>query len=334
MTAILLLILTGAAVAQETADPPEEAARPVPARIMPRALRATMLDIAARDELALAVGERGIILRSEDSGQTWKQVPCPVDVTLTGISFASDGLVWAVGHESTILLSEDAGQNWAIVRFEGVAGNYYLDVRFLDTERGHVLAANGELWQTTDGGATWNVAILAADEFVQNHLFGLAINGAGSSLVAAEKGALFIRRSPDDATWEVLESPYNGSFFGVLPLGERFLIFGMSGRAFIGPDDQGNYQEIRTGTDQFLLAGTLLPDGSALVGGRGGVLLRIDSTGEVVDRQILRGRADILALERQGERAFIATSRGGIEDVAVRELFAKEDRLATLRRYY
>ena len=45
------------------------------------AARSLMLDVTRAGEQLLAVGERGFILRSQDNGHSWQQVPSPVSVT-------------------------------------------------------------------------------------------------------------------------------------------------------------------------------------------------------------------------------------------------------------
>ena len=85
---------------------------------MPLSKKAIFLDIEIHKNKIYAVGERGIILRSKDQGESWEQVSSPVDVTLTGITFSSDNEGWIVGHESTILHSSDGGDSWAIKRYK------------------------------------------------------------------------------------------------------------------------------------------------------------------------------------------------------------------------
>ncbi len=57
----------------------------------------TTLSTKAGNRL-VAVGERGIVLLSDDAGLNWKQVDVPVSVTLTGVQFVSPMKGWAIGH--------------------------------------------------------------------------------------------------------------------------------------------------------------------------------------------------------------------------------------------
>ena len=77
------------------------------------ASRALLLDVTVRGDGSLvAAGTYGVIIVSEDDGQSWTQASVPASVTLTGIHFPTAEKGWAVGHDGLILHSEDGGQTW------------------------------------------------------------------------------------------------------------------------------------------------------------------------------------------------------------------------------
>lgn len=77
------------------------------------ASRTLLLDVAVRGENSLAaVGTYGVIIVSEDNGQSWTQASVPASVALTGIHFPTAEKGWAVGHDGLILHSSDGGQSW------------------------------------------------------------------------------------------------------------------------------------------------------------------------------------------------------------------------------
>jgi photosystem II stability/assembly factor-like uncharacterized protein len=57
----------------------------------------------------VAVGERGIILLSDDNGKRWQQADVPVSVTLTAVRFADARNGVAVGHAGVVLTTSDGG---------------------------------------------------------------------------------------------------------------------------------------------------------------------------------------------------------------------------------
>lgn len=81
-----------------------------------------LLDITRAGDRLVAVGERGVIILSDDHGASWRQAPVPVSVTLTALHFPEPGLGWAVGHAGVILHSSDGGESWSL-QFDGNAAN-------------------------------------------------------------------------------------------------------------------------------------------------------------------------------------------------------------------
>jgi len=85
----------------------------VPALQSEKAAHALLLGVATTGGRLVAVGERGIVVTSDDQGQTWRQALVPVSVSLTAVHFESPTLGWAVGHDGVVLKTEDGGQVWS-----------------------------------------------------------------------------------------------------------------------------------------------------------------------------------------------------------------------------
>jgi len=78
-----------------------------------QATRALLLDVTPRgSDGFVAVGEYGVIIVSEDGGETWTQAQVPASVTLNGVYFPTAESGWAVGHDGLILHSADGGHSW------------------------------------------------------------------------------------------------------------------------------------------------------------------------------------------------------------------------------
>ncbi len=85
----------------------------LPAVMSNAASRALLLDVAVRgDNSVAAAGTFGVIIISEDNGNSWSQASVPASVTLTGIHFPTPEKGWAVGHDGLILHSSDSGKTW------------------------------------------------------------------------------------------------------------------------------------------------------------------------------------------------------------------------------
>jgi hypothetical protein len=68
----------------------------------------------------LAGGEHGVIIYSDDQGQSWHQAAVPMSTAVTDIAFATDKIGWATGGFGVILKTEDGGQNW-VKQLDGIA---------------------------------------------------------------------------------------------------------------------------------------------------------------------------------------------------------------------
>jgi photosystem II stability/assembly factor-like uncharacterized protein len=84
----------------------------IPALQSPKAADSMLLGVTTAGSRLVAVGERGIVVFSDDQGQTWAQGQVPVSVTLNAVHFVSPQRGWAVGSDGVILRSDDGGQSW------------------------------------------------------------------------------------------------------------------------------------------------------------------------------------------------------------------------------
>lgn len=203
---------------------------PRPAVLSPRAAAGLLLSVAKAGDGYVAVGQRGGVLLSSD-GKSWKQVLTPADATLVRVRFLDDSHGWAVGYDGTILATSDGGKNWQLAQFDAAWGRPFFDILFLDASNGLVAGGNGMLKRTTDGGKTWE-AIESPVFEDQPNLYNLIKLGDGSLLLTGERG--FLAHSTDQGgTWKQLKSPYTGSFFGAVATSSGGAVtFGLRGNAF------------------------------------------------------------------------------------------------------
>ena len=95
----------------------------------------SLFDITRAGERLVAVGERGLIIVSDDDGRNWQQAAVPVSATLTAVSFPTPDKGWAVGHAGIILHRDDGGSSWHL-QFDGNAVNQqYLAFTGVERER-------------------------------------------------------------------------------------------------------------------------------------------------------------------------------------------------------
>lgn len=284
----------------------------------PRAASGLLLSVARAGSGYVAAGQRGVVLRSED-GAKWQQMPTPADATLNRVRFVDDTHGWAVGYDGTILATEDGGKTWVLQQFDADWGRAYYDVQFSDTQNGFVLGGNGRLWRTSDGGKTWTPIESPVFE-EQPNLYNLVKLGSGALLITGERG-LIARSTDDGATWEQLKSPYTGSFFGTIAVSDNGLVaFGLRGNAFYLSDiatapvltaeelvalreaaanpeassattnpvsDVTGWTQLKSEDTESLYGASLGDDGSVLLYGGNGRVMKADLEGGQLVRQTL-----------------------------------------------
>lgn len=280
LLALSLLTAVAAQAQDEEAAAPTAPSKPRAAEIAGLAGKALLLGIARAGDQIVAVGDRGNILLSAD-GRKWEQVPVPVNVTLTAVSFADDKNGWAVGHDAAILRTTDGGRSWALQHFDSTLGQPALNVLALDANRAMVIGAYAMWFTTSDGGKTWSEVTAPPIRDDGLHLNALIKLGDGSLFIAGETGLIGV--SADGVTWERLTLPYEGSLFGALPRGEKgALVFGLRGNVLVTDDVRSNtWKPVDIGSVQSLYGGAVLAQGRSVLVGADGEIVYIDADGEV-----------------------------------------------------
>ncbi|MFT3819554.1 MAG: YCF48-related protein [Rubrivivax sp.] len=255
--------------------------------------RDVLLAAALAGQRVVAVGERGIVVLSDDGARTWRQAHAvPVAVTLTAVQFVDAQRGWAVGHGGIVLHSEDGGENWvrqadgrtlaqAVLAAQDTADAHrlvaegpdkpLLDLRFVDARHGYIVGAYNLAFETRDGGATWSSLMSRIDNPRGVHLYSIAVRG-DSVFIAGEQGAMF-RSRDGGASFAALQTSYRGSWFSVMALPGRGLVAaGLRGNAMYSPDDGETWTAIEGTPPVTLVHGTVLPDSRVLMVNQAGEL--------------------------------------------------------------
>ncbi|MBA1244473.1 WD40/YVTN/BNR-like repeat-containing protein [Pseudomonas japonica] len=296
-TLLLALSLLAPLYCAAAANPP----KPLEAAAE-RALHGLLLDVTNTGERLVAVGARGQILFSDTAGEHWQLAEAPTHALLTAVYFADAQQGWAVGHDAQILATSDGGLHWQLQHEDLAREAPLLDVWFADAQRGLAVGAYGQLLATRDGGANWEDASERVDNPDQLHLNGIGASGDGSLFIVGEQGSLFRSRDGGEQ-WERLESPYDGSLFGVLPTREpgTVLIYGLRGNLLRSTDDGNNWEAVTPGTEQApvnsgLAGGALLSNGGLVIVGNGGAVLRSNDNGATFNAFIRPDRQSLAAV--------------------------------------
>lgn len=301
-----------------------------------------LLGAAEAGERIVAVGERGIVLLSDDSGKNWRQVTTPVSITLTAVRFVDSLNGIAVGHAGTVLTTNDAGQTW-VRRLDGreiakialasalKSGDTasrksanrllddgpdkpLLDVLAVDEKHALVVGAYGLALGTEDGGKTWSTWRTRIDNPQELHLY--AIRQRRNVIVIAGEQGLLLRSDDAGRTFKRLAPPYKGSFFTVeLPNDRVIIAAGLRGNVWRTEDDGATWTQLPTPMSASITASAVRSDGTTVFVNQAGTALdlrenKITSLNNVV-YQSLNG---IIAL---ADGRFLGLSIGGPVEIKV-----------------
>lgn len=276
------------------------AARLRPAVMARGAAQSVLLGAATAGKRIVAVGERGIILLSDDAGNSWRQAAVPVSVTLTAVRFADASNGVAVGHAGVILVSGDGGASWqsvmdgqriaALALAAARAGSDAAAVR--DAERlvadgadkplldvcllggGRMLAvgAYGLAFASADGGRTWSSWMERIDNPKGLHLN--TVRRRGDTLLIGGERGLALLSTDGGRTFKRLPVPYQGSFFSAeLTADGALVLAGLRGNVWRSADAGANWRQLASPMPVTITASAARADGALLFANQAGVLL-------------------------------------------------------------
>ncbi|WPP02072.1 YCF48-related protein [Pseudomonas sp. HR96] len=289
------------------------------AEARPAALLLT--DVGSAGARQVAVGDRGQILLSDDQGRHWQAARTPGGPLLTAVYFVDDRHGWAVGHDARILASADGGASWTLQFQDPGRQAPLLGLWFADPDHGLAVGAYGLLLATDDGGAHWQDVSARLDNPEQLHLNAItAVRGAGLMIVG-EQGVMF-RSADAGQTWQRLQGPYSGSWFGAIATGQAstLLVYGLRGHLYRSSDFGASWQACAlpgdtAPLDAGLAGATRLPDGSLVLVGSGGAVLRSLDDGRSFSRVQRPDRRDLAAVVALPE-GLLLVGQGGAHRAA------------------
>jgi photosystem II stability/assembly factor-like uncharacterized protein len=317
-----------AAAEPRAAAPPP----PIPAEHARLAARSLLIAIAAAGERLVAVGDRGVVVLSDDRGVSWTQAASvPAQALLTGVCFFDARHGVAVGHDEVVLVTGDGGDHWKIAHYAPEAQRPLLDVWCGAGGSGIAVGAYSTYLVSADAGASWSGRPFRPSPAPRSagaprpargssgieetgggyHLNRIVGTSASRLYIAGEAGHLY--RSDDaGASWQELASPYAGSFFDLLPLGgDALLASGLRGNLYRSEDGGHSWQRLETGTVALLAGGALLPNGGVAMVGLSGVVLVSRDGGRSFTLEQQSDRSGLSAALAVGTRTLVLVGEGG-----------------------
>lgn len=350
--ATLLLIVCRVALAVEV--PPGAIGRP--ASKGGSITRVVILCVANAGPRLVAVGERGLVLLSDDNGLTWQQATAvPTSVTLTRVRFVDDKEGWAVGHMGVILHTIDGGVSW-VKQLDGIeaaslavadakralqqqdAGRDEAELQkdlrnaealvhdgpdkpFLSLEienRGTCLAfgAFGYAFSTEDGGRSWTALFSKTEATRGRHVYGVA-RLDDTLYLTGEEGLLL--QSTRAGVFEPIPIQYGGTLFGIVATTKSvLLIYGLQGTILRRDPATLNWTEVKSGTSATLTSGLVLGDGRVALGSQDGQVIT-SSDGGITFTRLGAAEQPVTGLAQAADGSLIVTGPRGISRIDLRK---------------
>lgn len=319
-----------------------------PAVMTGLAAHATLLSVTRAGSRMVAVGERGIVILSDDDGGNWRQAKVPVSVTLTAVAFPTERQGWAVGHYGVVLHSADGGETWTRQLDGNTAARMYrdtalakaatldrevpltarivsdgermlaegadkpfFDLHFEDAKRGFVVGAYNLAFRTEDGGKNWRCVSHQIDNARSLHLYAVAAQG-DAVYIAGEQG-LVLRSLDGGTSFTTLSTPYDGSFFRLAPLRTGDIVLaGLRGNAWRSTDRGDTWRKIEAQTAATFTAATVTDAGVPYLADQAGRIFASRDQGETLAALPTPPMPPLSDLTVLPDGTLIATSMRGI----------------------
>jgi photosystem II stability/assembly factor-like uncharacterized protein len=299
---LTLTLVAGSSTMLAAAAAPVADALSRPAVLTRQASQSVLLGAARAGTRLVAVGERGIVVLSDDNGATWRQARVPVSVTLTAVRFVDAKQGFAVGHGGVVLASTDGGETW-VKKLDGIqaaelalkaakasgdpkalreaqrlvadgADKPFLDLHFFDARRGIVVGAYNLIFVTEDGGETWQPWMDRLDNPKALHLYALRVRD-NTLLIAGEQG-LVLRSDNGGGSFRRLATPYKGSFFTAeLPTGDEIVVGGLRGNIWRSVDGGATWTRVEVQVPVSFVASAQRAGRELLLANQAGMLFSV-----------------------------------------------------------
>lgn len=242
------------------------AAKPAHAWAAPTHMMLT--DATRAGSRIVAVGERGVVLLSDDDGKNWRQARgVPAAATLSAVSFADGKHGWAVGQWGVILATADGGETWERQRMDTVVDQPLFSVLFTSDRDGIAVGLWSLMLQTHDGGKTWSRTPLPKPPGggkADRNLYHIFADASHALYVVSEQG-MVLKSTDGGASWIYLSTGGKGTLWsGVATPDGRLVVGGLLGSLFESSDGGTTWSALRPCTRSSIT--DLVATGGGLIG--------------------------------------------------------------------
>lgn len=219
------------------------------------------------------VGSSGVVLRTDNSGDTW--LPARAGIThLVDVDHVDSDTAAAVGHHGLIMRTTDGGINWTGI--DSGTGSDLLSVSFDQEGRGIATGTDRSILWTFDGGLSWMPTWPA---LAPSSIYGTAIVDYPAVVAVGETGRI-IRTGDGGVSWAVVSSGTSvtlraASFIDAY----QGIVVGYTGTVLRTSDGGVTWNSQSSGTTEDLYDVEFIDASNGMAVGSSGTILRTSDGG-------------------------------------------------------
>jgi photosystem II stability/assembly factor-like uncharacterized protein len=200
-----------------------------------------------------AAGDHGLLLMTEDGGNSWQRLSSPADRALLGLDVTPDALGLIVGQDGVILRTVDAGKRWSRVKTAPAARLFSVSL----DRSGFGLAVGefGTLLRTRDHGESWAALTPPWSDLLKvesnPHLYDVAVENGSRAIIVGEFGIVMLT---EDAgrSWSVSNQGDESLFRLTKAPNGDYWCMGQSGLLMRSRDSGRSWKRTEVGQQELL----------------------------------------------------------------------------------
>jgi photosystem II stability/assembly factor-like uncharacterized protein len=154
---------------------------------------------AARGSSVWMCGAGGLLITSDDDGQSWQTRTLPVTDNLEAVHFTDASVGVIVGDNGAFFLTSDGGATWQNKSF--VTEENLMDAYFFNQSNGYIVGTNGHLIHTTNSGASWKSSNLPTANTLRSISFSDPLTG-----IAVGDNGYIVKTTNGGVNWNAVLS--------------------------------------------------------------------------------------------------------------------------------
>jgi len=164
-----------------------------------------LFDIEFIGSRGWAVGQFGLVMRTDDGGTNWQELEGIPGTDLLGVDFLDDKRGAVVGTMGTAYYTEDGGDTW--IKAKNDFSGRVFDIDITENGFGFGVGEFGAIIRTDDLGHSWKNITPSYEEVLgqleEPHMYDTFIDSKGTAFVFGEYNTI-LRTKDRGVSWEIL----------------------------------------------------------------------------------------------------------------------------------